>query len=102
MSVSIIVFEAGFKIIILELEKISARLYIAPGQDDYVYPQGPIKLQTFGTDWVEPQLSLKELKDPYIDQNKYTDITISCGYETGILQEVINLIVVDLYNTTST
>jgi hypothetical protein len=51
-------------------------------------------LKIFGTDWAEPQLSLKELKDPYISQNKYTEITISYGYETEILQEVIILILV--------
>ena len=59
-------------------------------------------MQTFGTDWVEPQRPLEELKDPYINQNKYTEITISCGYEAEILQEVINLIVEDMHEATPT
>ena len=81
-----------FNILILDIEKASNSLFITPGQEDYNYPQGPITLRNFGSNWVEAILTLEETKDPYIDQSKSTEILLCYGYETEILQEVLFLI----------
>ena len=73
-------------VIFLDLEKASNYLF---ENDHNKFDQlEEVNLRLFGSEWKEPQLDFKNIKDPYSSQLKTVEIKLKYGHEAEILQEV--------------